>query len=240
MNVQGSWTIVRLLAPAPFMRQYELREPEDDATGLPMGGLECLAGSVMNGTPVPDYFDQLASIGLPFRVNILCVAKFTDENFANLIFPTFQLPPFTIEPTNYEGITNWGDFLQLLRQSLMVKIQNMQGLPSSAVFSGIVALYFGFVPLNNLAAFQQQLPNLIGEGRKGDLPDRLLHKYCCKSILNDDKQCLRCCVMAHVLELYHYKPDHQETTKEKKVRDEHNHNCGYWNHYLQNPRRGRV
>ena len=216
------------------LRDYDLREPLH-ADGSRITGLDSLAVPVMNSTPVPNYTTQLCNTGLPFRINVIAYTEFRDRD-GDPISPTFQLPPFIVVPTDHDGIHDWLTFLSTLRHSIDYKIMSMEGLPSDVYFHAITRLIFLFLPMENLAAFHAHLPPVVG-GCKAKLPKKLNDKHCCLTILNEDEQCLRCCIMAHVLKIYQYEPK-EETEEAKKVRQEHNKNCERWNNYLVNPRLG--
>ena len=235
------WSDTRIHSIAGFLRQYELRDPLH-ANGSQILGLDSLAIPVMNSTPVPAYTTQLCNTGLPFRINVIVWPEFWKDG--DIINPTFQLPPFVIVPTDHDGLNNWSTFLATLRQSIEYKITNIEGLPSGVQFHGLVGLWFLFVPMNNLAAFDAHLPPVAG-GCKAKLPLKLTKKHCCLTILNEDEQCLRCCIMAHVLKIYWYgSPDEDDegsdndlTDGAKRARKEHNKNANLWCNYLENPRK---
>ena len=226
-----------------LLRQIEQREPLH-ADGSQILGLDRLAIPVMNTTPAPAYTGQLCNTGLPFRVNVVVVTEFfrdgagpLEDDDDGIINPAFTLPPFVVVPTDHDGISNWVTFLATLRQSIDYKIQNIEGLPSGVTFNSLLALTFTFVPMNNLAAFHAHLPPVVG-GCKAKLPKRLDSKHCCLSILNDDDQCLRCCILCHVLQIYMYAPAGAESKEAMAERVTHNKNAERWNNYLANPRNG--
>jgi hypothetical protein len=179
-------------------------------------GLDSLAVPVMNTTQVPNYTTQLCNTGLPFRINVVVFAEFWTQD-DEVRITTFQLPPFMIVPTDHDGIHDWLTFLSVLRQSIEYKIWNIEGLPSGVSFHGLIRLLFLFIPMDNLAAFHAHLPPVVG-GCKAKLPKKLNDKHCCLTILNEDEQCLRCCIIAHVLKVYE-----QEQ-------------AGRWGSFLANPK----
>ena len=195
-----AWRSVRELRPAPLLRQYELTDPEH-ADGAPVMGLDSLAPPFLNATPVPAFMAQLCATGLPFNVHVKAGAIFhkEDEDEPDIMY--FSLPPFMVEPNRVDSISDWNTLRAILLRSMEYKIENMEGLPSSVIFIGLDLLRFTFVPLDNLAAFQARLPQLVG-GTKARLPEVLLNKKCCLTIENGDEQCLRCCVMSYVLKIY--------------------------------------
>ena len=193
------WSSCTLRVMDGHLRDYDLRDPLH-ADGSFIMGLDSLAVPVMNSTPVPGYTTQLCGTGLPFRINVIVHTEFWTQD-DELLYPTFQLPPFMVMPTDHDGIHDWPMFLSMLRQSIEYKVTNMEGLPSGVSFHGITRLLFLFVPMDNLAAFHAHLPPVVG-GCKAKLPKKLLDKNWCLTILNDDEQCLRCCIIAHVLQIY--------------------------------------
>ena len=221
------WSFCNPRHIAGHLREYELREPLH-ADGSQILGLDSLAIPVMNTTLVPGYTTQLCNTGLPFRINVIVWSEFftVDEE---LLAKSFQLPPFIVVPTDHDGINSWPTFLSTFRQSVEYKISNIEGMPSGVRFHGLAALMFLFVPMDNLAAFHAHLPDVVG-GCKAKLPKKLNDKHCCLTILNEDEQCLRCCIMAHVLKIYQYKAE-EETEEDKEARKDHNKNAERWKNY---------
>jgi len=201
MALNDAWTVVTTNNPAGLLMKYFLAEPEY-ANGTGMDGYSSLRVDVMARTPVPAFFNQLCGYGLPFRVNVKVAAQFhipTDEEPRT---SHFSLPSWTVEPAFAGGIHNWLAFRLAVMTALEYKIEVIEGLPSSVLFTGLDELTFTFVPMDNLAAFQHHLPGLVGGCKNVKLPEVLHAKRCCLSIQNEDQQCFRCCIISHVLGIY--------------------------------------
>ena len=162
------WSSYTPRAMAGHLRDYELREPLH-ADGSQILGLDSLAIPVMNTTPVPGYTTQLCHTGLPFRINVIVVAEFWSVE-DEILTTTFQLPPFMIMPTDYDGIHSWPTFLTTLRQSIEYKIVCIEGLPSGVSFNGIIALIFCIVDMNKFTTgVSHKLPNATSSDSRARL-----------------------------------------------------------------------
>ena len=223
----ASWSIVTATHRDGLLQQFKVSEPQE-AYRADLQGVNALTG-----TTVQTFHNQMLGFGLPFRISIrtsVAVAYGNDvDEDTGYVHPAHTwrlhtlLPPITVNPLLAHGLNTWADFLHLLLQQMTLYGEELSGLPSGVVMVGIAGFQLTYVPQDNLAAFQPFL-NAMGGGAAHDLPPDLVAKKCVLNILNQDDQCLRCCLICWDLEIY--------------IKDQKHANS--WGKYLVNlPRNGK-
>jgi len=213
------WTAVEVIRADHLLRQFKCSEP-DGSTRAGLQGIDALMG-----TAVQAFHQQLLQIGLPFRINVRGLAEVNSNRDGEAELDNtfgFLLPPVSVNPLQMHGMNTWADFLHLLRQQMTTYGEELHDMPSGVTLIGIKKLQLTYVPQDNLAAFQPHL-QAMGGGASTPLPPDLVAKKCVLNILNEDDQCLRCCLISWKLEIYK-EPD----------------NAKRWGKYLTNlPKGGR-
>jgi len=218
--------IVQELAADHFLRRYRCSLPNPDDLYLGTEGVDALTG-----TPVQTFHQALRQIGLPYRVMMRVTGVTTKEQGPPLEldpeafrdFP-FSIPSFFVNPAQVHSVASWPAFLQQLRSRVQLIAEELPQQDASPWhWVGIRKIEITYVPLDNLAAFQPHLEELEGGHALLVLPEALLNKHCVVNILNEDEQCLRCCLMLW------------ELREKGKVKDPNK-----WSRFLSNwPRNGK-